>query len=169
MDRRSNQVARPSALQHQATHGRAHGARTPSYLLRHRERCAASSALRAISGGDEVSAQHLGDLAMRVQSGQPSVRRVLRTGKIEGSWMRHIVWFSILLAIDSSVALASQEQCVSIKSRVDRLTCYDRQASDAKEGPKTGYFKRPIDDPLEQWKLEDERVAKRLQGICRGC
>jgi len=76
----------------------------------------------------------------------------------------------LLVSITWSPLPAAPEQCLSIKSGVDRQACYDRQANDRAERPKPALAGNPkVDDPIEKLKLEDDRLAKRLQGICRGC
>jgi len=64
-------------------------------------------------------------------------------------------------------ALAAPLQCRQIDSRKERNACYEqqqRQGAKKKtpEGP-------PTDHALEQMKQENDRLSKRLQGICRGC
>lgn len=63
-------------------------------------------------------------------------------------------------------ALAQTVQCRQIDSRKERNACYEQQRQNAKkktpEGP-------PTDQSLDLMKLENDRVSKRLQGICRGC
>jgi hypothetical protein len=79
-------------------------------------------------------------------------------------------WVVLLVAINSAPLSAAPEQCLSIKRGVDRQACYDRQASDRAESQKSGLSDNPkMDDPIAKLKLEDDRLAKRLQGICRGC
>ena len=82
--------------------------------------------------------------------------------------IKFIACIVLLIAINSPLS-AAPEQCLSIKSGTDRQACYDRQASDRAEGRKSGISDNPKMDPIEKMKLEDDRLAKRLQGICRGC
>jgi hypothetical protein len=71
------------------------------------------------------------------------------------------------LAMLADPALAQTVQCRQIDSRKERNACYEQQQrQNAKkktpEGP-------PTDQALDQMKLENDRVNKRLEGICRGC
>jgi hypothetical protein len=74
-----------------------------------------------------------------------------------------------------SPASAADEQCRSIKSDKGRLACFDREgssarSSDTKARPATdkkaaGAFV----DPVELLRTENDKVAARLKGVCRGC
>ena len=78
-----------------------------------------------------------------------------------------------ILAI--SPASAADEQCRAIKSEKGRLACFDREASSAKSSNRDA---RPAPeqkaegafvDPAELLRIENDKVAARLKGICRGC
>jgi hypothetical protein len=78
-----------------------------------------------------------------------------------------------ILAI--SPTSAADEQCRSIKSDKGRLACFDQGASSAKSGSREA---RPATDqkaeggfvdPAEWLRTENDKVAARLKGICRGC
>jgi hypothetical protein len=82
------------------------------------------------------------------------------------------IGLSILAA---SPTFAADEQCGSIKSDKARLACFDRGAASVQRGKKEvqpatdkkadGKFV----DPAELLKAENDKVAARLKGICRGC
>ena len=78
-----------------------------------------------------------------------------------------------ILAI--SPAFAAGEQCHSIKSDKDRLACFDRgmpsaQSSNSEARPATDQkAKGAFVDPAEWLSGENDKVAARLKGICRGC
>jgi hypothetical protein len=72
----------------------------------------------------------------------------------------------VSFAILANAALAAPLQCRHIDSRKERNACYDQQRQSAKKKAPDG---PPTDRALEQMKLENDRVTKRLQGICRGC
>jgi hypothetical protein len=75
-----------------------------------------------------------------------------------------------LLAINSSVVFAGSEQCRLIKLSLERQACYDRQSSSPGAKREPGLSDNPkMMDSVEILKLEDDRLAKRLKGICRGC
>jgi hypothetical protein len=63
---------------------------------------------------------------------------------------------------------AAPGECRFIQSRKERNACYERQeAAKAAAPPKSGRTR--TNDAIEQMKLEDDRLTRRLQGICRGC
>jgi hypothetical protein len=62
---------------------------------------------------------------------------------------------------------AQTTQCRFIQARKDRNDCYERQKT-AKQAP-TKLGSTRMDDAVDQMKLDDDRLTKRLQGICRGC
>ena len=66
-----------------------------------------------------------------------------------------------------SPVFAETTQCRLIQARKDRNDCYDRQKT-AKQAP-TKFGNTRMDDAVDQMKLDDDRLTKRLQGICRGC
>jgi predicted RNA methylase len=77
-----------------------------------------------------------------------------------------------ILAI--SPTFAADEQCHAIKSDKGRLACFDREASSAKSGnrearPATAQKEGAFVDPAEWLRSENDKVADRLKGICRGC
>jgi hypothetical protein len=75
----------------------------------------------------------------------------------------------IMLAamLGGSPVFAETTQCRFIQSKKDRNACYEQQAT-AKQAPaKLGGTK--MGDAIDQMKLDDDRLTKRLQGICRGC
>lgn len=65
----------------------------------------------------------------------------------------------------SAPALAETVQCRSIQSRKDRNACYQRQDA----ARKTTAEPVKMNDAIDRMKVEDDRLTKRLQGICRGC
>jgi hypothetical protein len=69
--------------------------------------------------------------------------------------------------LGGSPALAETTQCRFIEARKDRNACYERQKT-AKQAPAKSNGTR-MGDAVDQMKLEDDRLTKRLQGICRGC
>jgi hypothetical protein len=89
----------------------------------------------------------------------------------KGKEMRFVACVVLFVASNSCPVSAAPEQCLSIKSGIDRQACYDRQASDSTERRKSGLSANPtlVVDPIEKLKVEDDRLSKRLQGICRGC
>lgn len=82
------------------------------------------------------------------------------------------VGLSILAALPAS---AAEERCRSIKSDRDRLACFDQGALSVQSGNRDA---RPATDkkaegafvdPAEWLSSENDKVAARLKGICRGC
>jgi hypothetical protein len=73
--------------------------------------------------------------------------------------------------LGGSPVFAETIQCRHIQARKDRNACYERQKT-AKQAPTqsgstSGSTK--MGDAVDQMKLDDDRLTKRLQGICRGC
>ena len=75
----------------------------------------------------------------------------------------------VLLAatLGAGPVFAETTQCRSLKTRKDRDACHAQQAS-AKQARSEAPNGKMI-DAIELLKIEDDRLAKRLQGICRGC
>lgn len=86
--------------------------------------------------------------------------------------MKSLACVVIAVLLGSTPVLAATTQCRQIQSRKERNTCYEQQQQQksvaAKRAP-TGSDNNKMIDAVEQMKVEDDRLAKRLQGICRGC
>jgi hypothetical protein len=91
-----------------------------------------------------------------------------------------IACLTVLLAINCSPAFAGSKNCANIKPGSERQACEDGKAGSIKSGatkPGPAVAKREpglsdnpkMIDSVELLKQEDDRVAKRLNGICRGC
>ena len=85
-----------------------------------------------------------------------------------------VACLTVLLAINSSPAVAASKHCANIKPGSERQACEDGRAGLIKPGStakrEPGLSDNPkMIDSVELLKQEDDRVAKRLQGICRGC
>lgn len=82
------------------------------------------------------------------------------------------IGLSILAASPTS---AADEQCRAIKSDKGRLTCFDRGTPSAQSGKRDALpatdkkAEGAFVDPAELLKIENDKVAARLKGICRGC
>ena len=70
--------------------------------------------------------------------------------------------------LGASPVVAETTQCPSLKSRKDRDACHAQQKAAAKQARSEEPGGKMI-DAIEQMKIDDDRLAKRLQGICRGC
>jgi hypothetical protein len=66
-------------------------------------------------------------------------------------------------------APADADPCQSVRKGADLTACKGRQAEAAVTKPAGGAAANVRVDPLEQMKLEEEKLSKRLQRICRGC
>jgi hypothetical protein len=76
--------------------------------------------------------------------------------------------FVFIAAIASPASAV--EQCRQIKARVDREACHDRQSKAlAEKRQAAGAANASKADPVDQLKIENDRVSKRLRSICRGC
>lgn len=85
--------------------------------------------------------------------------------------MKLLVPFATLIALLASSAVfgaPAADDCQTIQAGVGRAICYDKR-------PKTQAELRAAEDaakfkdPLEQMRLEQDKLSKRLNGICRGC
>ena len=56
------------------------------------------------------------------------------------------------------------KDCSTIKSTTVRQACLDRQAADNPAKPTSS-----MTDAVDKLKQEDDRLAKKLKSICRGC
>src|SRR3954470_12186982 len=80
-----------------------------------------------------------------------------------------------LSLLPGSPVSAAGEPCRGIKSEKERLACFDRgvpaaQGGNAPARPATDQRAAPpFVDPAEWMKDENDKVAARLKGICRGC
>jgi len=86
-----------------------------------------------------------------------------------------VACLTVLLAINASPAFAGSKSCTNLKPGSERQACEDSKAGSIKPGStaakrEPGLSDNPkMIDSVELLKQEDDRVAKRLQGICRGC
>jgi hypothetical protein len=81
--------------------------------------------------------------------------------------LRAAVWVVLAATLGGGPAFAETIQCRFIQSRKERNACYERQSA-AKAAASESSSPKMI-DPIDRMKLEDDRLTKRLQGICRGC
>ena len=81
--------------------------------------------------------------------------------------IRAATYIMLAAMLGGGPAFAETTQCRSIQSRKDRNACYEQQKI-AKQAP-TQMGSTKIGDAVEQMKVDDDRLTKRLQGICRGC
>jgi hypothetical protein len=82
--------------------------------------------------------------------------------------MKRAACFSFAVAIVvSSHALAAVEQCRFIQAKPEREACYQRQelARSAKQQARDASQQKSV-DPTEP---QNDRLAKSLRSICRGC
>jgi hypothetical protein len=83
--------------------------------------------------------------------------------------MKLFNYVALFIMIVSSPSFAALEECRFIKAKTEREACYDRQSKFLAEKRKpTAANKSPI-DPVDQLKIENDRVSRRLRSICRGC
>jgi hypothetical protein len=60
---------------------------------------------------------------------------------------------------------STRKDCSTIKSTTVRQACLDREAAERPGRPQSTNMSDAVDD-LQR---ENDRLAKKLQGICRGC
>jgi hypothetical protein len=79
---------------------------------------------------------------------------------------RLFAYVSLILMIAALPSFAAVESCRHIRAKADRDTCNDRQSKALR---KSGDADKPKVDPVDQLKLENDRLSRRLRSICRGC
>ena len=72
-------------------------------------------------------------------------------------------------ALLAQTAPAPSKQCRQIDSRKEREACYAQQAKQKQEAKAKAAPAAPMDNQIDLLKEENDRLTKRLQGICRGC
>jgi hypothetical protein len=75
-------------------------------------------------------------------------------------------WVVLSCAMLAQAAPAASKECRHIDSRKERNACYEQQRQTSKQSASPH---AKTNDDVDQLKLENDRVTKRLQGICRGC
>ena len=78
-------------------------------------------------------------------------------------WFGWVVLGCTMLA---HAAPAASKECRHIDSRKERNACYEQQRQTPKQSDSP---RAKTNDDVDQLKLENDRLTKRLQGICRGC
>jgi hypothetical protein len=78
-----------------------------------------------------------------------------------------VLLYVLALTLLSHTVLAAPVECRHINARKDRNACYEQQrlARPAQQPSERTKMSTEID----RMKLENDRLNKRLQGICRGC
>ena len=76
-----------------------------------------------------------------------------------------IIAIALMTVMGSLRAVHATESCDAIKNSMVRQRCPDRQATESATKRSTV----ATVDPIEALKEEDNRLAKKLRGICRGC
>jgi hypothetical protein len=79
---------------------------------------------------------------------------------------------AVLIALTPGLALAAPKEtaqtdkdCSTIKSITVRQACLDRQSAEHPGQQQS----RNMGDAVDDLKREDDLLAKKLKGICRGC
>jgi hypothetical protein len=72
-----------------------------------------------------------------------------------------------LAGLLGGAALAAPGECRFIQSRKERNACYEREAAAKAAAPKSSRTK--MSDTIDQMQVENDKLNRRLQGICRGC
>ncbi len=73
-----------------------------------------------------------------------------------------------LIVLICSPALAVEE-CRSIQAKADREACYQRQESELATKRKARAPVTTQAQDIDEFKREDDRLARQLRTICRGC
>ena len=81
-----------------------------------------------------------------------------------------IIFTSLSGAAAAPSATANADPCRSVRKGTELAACKGKQAEAAAAKDTDGAAAPPKHkDPLEQMKIEEEQLSKRLQRICRGC
>jgi hypothetical protein len=84
--------------------------------------------------------------------------------------MKFFACLALIVLVGGSPSFAAAEQCRQIKAKVDREHCYDRQSKALAETRQAGSAAdKARADPVDQLKIENDRLSRRLRSICRGC
>ena len=83
--------------------------------------------------------------------------------------MKLLLSIAVTAIMHSSIAYAAVEQCRFIEKKLEREVCYHRQADALTGKSRASAAKKATTDPIQQMKLEDEALSRRLRSICRGC
>jgi hypothetical protein len=84
--------------------------------------------------------------------------------------MKFAAGIAVAAMIHLFPASAAIEQCRFVKARLDREACYQRQeAALAAKQKARAAAEAPQMKNVDELKLEDDRLARRLRSICRGC
>lgn len=84
--------------------------------------------------------------------------------------MKGFVCFALIVMHGATPVSAASGECRSLQSRIERNACHKQQHKPvAAKRAENVSDKDKMIDAVERLKVEDDRLAKRLQGICRGC
>ena len=84
--------------------------------------------------------------------------------------MKHFIWFAFLVLHGAAPVFAASGECRLLPSRAERNACYQQQQKPvAAKGAEAASDRDKLINAVERMKVEDDRLTRRLQGICRGC
>lgn len=83
--------------------------------------------------------------------------------------MKLFVCFALLVMHAATPVSAASGECRFLQSRSERKACYQQHKPVAAKRAESVSDKDKMLDAVELLKAEDDRLARRLQGICRGC
>ena len=84
---------------------------------------------------------------------------------------RNFAIMNFLLLV-TSPAFSAGERCPSISDSKERLACFDREIKPTlpvKQKPAASKASEKTGKYVDQMQAENDRVTRRLKGICRGC
>jgi hypothetical protein len=73
----------------------------------------------------------------------------------------------LLLVLLIAPAVAAHSDCRHLPDRKERSDCYERPNTSPKQAPPRARTR--MDDAVDPLKLENDRLRRRLQRICKGC
>src|SRR5687768_6231910 len=92
---------------------------------------------------------------------------IARSGALVMSLVFKMIGSLSVFAILLCEGHAATDECRTIRAAKESKECYQRQRAVKPEPPSSTRAK--MNETIEKMKLENERLTKRLQGICRGC
>ena len=83
--------------------------------------------------------------------------------------MKFVACMTLAVLVNAAPGLAAVEQCRFIQAKADREACYQRQEAALAAKQNARASDSPRAKSVDDIALENDRLAKSLRSICRGC
>ena len=83
--------------------------------------------------------------------------------------MKFVACMTFAVLVNAAPGLAAVEQCRFIQAKADREACYRRQEAALADKQNARASESPRAKSVDEIALENDRLAKSLRSICRGC